>query len=376
MKTLLMLSALASIAVPEIVQAQSSVTIYGLFDVGPTYVSNEGGAHNLKMDDGVNSGGRLGFKGTEDLGGGLKTLFTLENGFDALNGELRQGGREFGRQAFVGLSNRWATITVGRQYDLVYDYTSEFAMSPWVTGYGMHQADADRTGWERLENAVKIKSAEFHGLQGGAMYSFGNVAGNFHEGSAWGAGGEYKIGRISAGVVYLRLNNPSGSNAIDPYAGLGVSTFLGQTTATRDPSTGAVTDLFGSTPMQIDSQSVLSVGGNYEVANVTYGLSYSDVWFKGFGQTAALRTYDGGASWKVTPSFIVNAAYFYATLDQHHYNQASLGFDYFLSKRTDVYLTGSYLKASSGVDAVQGFLFTPSTTSTQASVRLALRTRF
>ena len=180
MRTIRRIAALVGVAATGLAHAQSSVTLYGVIDVGPTYVSNEGGAHNIKMDDSIASGDRWGLKGTEDLGGGLKAIFTLENGFDALNGQLRQGGREFGRQAWVGLQNDYAAITIGRQYDLIYDYTANYAMSAWASGYATHQGDLDRMGWERLDNVVKIKSADFHGLQGGAMYSFGNVAGSLH----------------------------------------------------------------------------------------------------------------------------------------------------------------------------------------------------
>ncbi|WP_438391281.1 porin [Caballeronia sp. DA-9] len=376
MRTIRRIAALVGVAATGLAHAQSSVTMYGVIDVGPTYVSNEGGAHNIKMDDSIASGNRWGIKGTEDLGGSLKAIFDLENGFDALNGQFRQGGREFGRQAWVGLQNDYAAITLGRQYDLVYDYTANYAMSAWASGYATHQGDLDRMGWERLDNVIKIKSADFHGLQGGAMYSFGNVAGSLHDQSAWSAGAQYNHGQFSAGAVYLRMNNPNGSNAIDPYGSMGVSSFLGQTTATRDPATGKVTDLFAATPLEIDSQSVLTLGASYVLSTVTYGIAYSDVWFRGFGRTSALRTYDVGASWQVTPSFNAAAGYFYSTFEGHHYNEGSLGLDYAFSKRTDVYLQGSYLRASSGVDAVQGFLFTPSTTSTQASVRLGLRHRF
>jgi predicted porin len=61
-------------------------------------------------------------KGEEDLGGGLKAIFQLENGFDPGTGKLNQGGREFGRQAFVGLTrDQWGTVTLGRQYDPLVD---------------------------------------------------------------------------------------------------------------------------------------------------------------------------------------------------------------------------------------------------------------
>jgi len=120
----------------------------------------------------------------------------------------------------------------------------------------------------------------------------------------------------------------------------------------------------------------MTLGGSYVYKNVTYGLAYSDVWFKGFGETAVLRTYDSGASWQVTPTFSISGAYFYSSFEGQHYNEASLGFDYNFSKNTDVYLQGSYLRTSAGVDAVQGYLFTPSTTNTQTSVRIGLRHRF
>jgi outer membrane protein OmpU len=376
MRTIRRIAALVGVAAASLAHAQSSVTLYGVIDVGPTFVSNEGGAHNLKMDDSISAGDRWGLKGTEDLGGGLKSIFDLENGFDALNGEARQGGRECGRQAWVGLQNKYGSITLGRQYDLIYDYTANYAMSAWASGYATHQGDLDRMGWERLDNVIKFKSADFDGLQVGALYSFGDVAGSLHEDSSWSFGGQYNHGPFSAGAVYLRMNNPNGSNTIDPYASMGVFSFLGQTTAIRNPTTGQVTDLYSSTPLPIDSQSVMTLGASYVFKNVTYGLAYSDVWFKGYGETSVLRTYDSGASWQATPQFSVSAAYYYSTFEGHHYNEASLGFDYSLSKSTDVYLQGSYLRTSSGVDAVQGYLFTPSTTNTQTSVRIALRHSF
>ena len=67
----------------------------------------------------------LGIKGSEDLGGGMRALFVLENGFDITNGTSGQGGRQFGRQAFVGLgSDRYGTVTLGRQYTSLDDFVS------------------------------------------------------------------------------------------------------------------------------------------------------------------------------------------------------------------------------------------------------------
>ena len=70
---------------------------------------------------------RLGI-GKEDLGGGLKAIFVLENGFNVFNGTLGQGGDMFGRQAYVGLSTaQYGTVTLGRQYDSVVDFTGDLA---------------------------------------------------------------------------------------------------------------------------------------------------------------------------------------------------------------------------------------------------------
>src|ERR1700709_1384978 len=89
--------------------AQSSVTLYGVVDAGISYVNNaanaKGGSSSLvKFDDGIDGGNRFGFRGVEDLGGGYKAIFTLENGFGRGHGTLSQGGALFGRQAFVGIT--------------------------------------------------------------------------------------------------------------------------------------------------------------------------------------------------------------------------------------------------------------------------------
>jgi len=104
--------------------AQSSVTLYGVIDTSIAWVhGNDGQANNSwQMLSGNLQGSRWGLKGAEDLGGGLKAIFQLENGFDPGTGHLNQGGRMFGRQAFVGLqSDQYGTLTLGRQYDPLVD---------------------------------------------------------------------------------------------------------------------------------------------------------------------------------------------------------------------------------------------------------------
>jgi len=131
--------------------AQSSVTLYGLIDVGVAYANNAQvakpggqpvGASQLALTDGTStglSGSRWGLRGTEDLGGNLKAIFVLENGFNVNSGALAQGGAEFGRQAYIGLSSNQGTVTVGRQYDPTIDFVQPLAASGSWAGYmGSH----------------------------------------------------------------------------------------------------------------------------------------------------------------------------------------------------------------------------------------------
>ncbi|SAL06005.1 porin [Caballeronia calidae] len=125
------------------------------------------------------SGSRWGVKGQEDLGGGMKAIFQLENGFDPGTGRLNQGGREFGRQAYVGLSgNQWGTVTLGRQYDpsvyMVQGITADNYWGAIVATPG----DVDNYDNSlRVSNAVKYVSPNFAGFQVEGLYGFSNLAG-------------------------------------------------------------------------------------------------------------------------------------------------------------------------------------------------------
>ena len=109
--------------------AQSNVQIYGVVDYGYTYrhdildsAKNTGHAKTQgKIDSGLDLGNRLGFKGVEDIGNGLKAVFVLERGF-ALDTGADKGG--FNRQAYVGLSGDWGTLAGGRIYTPYYNLVS------------------------------------------------------------------------------------------------------------------------------------------------------------------------------------------------------------------------------------------------------------
>src|ERR1700753_2005436 len=105
--------ALVFSAVSGIAYAQSSVLLYGIVDEGFQFNNNAGGKRQYYLASGELNGSRWGLRGSEDLGGGLKAILVLENGFDVNTGRLGQGGLEFGRQAYVGMSGGIGTITLG-----------------------------------------------------------------------------------------------------------------------------------------------------------------------------------------------------------------------------------------------------------------------
>jgi predicted porin len=148
MKKALIGSALGLVALGA--HAQSSVTLYGVVDTGIGYQSssaalgsNAGGRSQIKMVQGVWAGNRFGLKGSEDLGGGTKAIFQLEEGYNSTNGAENNAGLMFSRQAYVGVTNStYGTLTAGRQYTPYYTLLSPYSPTTWLTGaYGAHPGD-------------------------------------------------------------------------------------------------------------------------------------------------------------------------------------------------------------------------------------------
>ncbi|MGF6180802.1 putative porin [Massilia sp. UYP32] len=103
--------------------AQSSVQIYGIVDSGVVHTTNadaEGDSITKVPSLTGSFPSRIGFRGAEDLGGGLQAFFVLESGIAMDSGALGQGNRLFGRAAHVGLKGDWGTLTVGRQVNMTY----------------------------------------------------------------------------------------------------------------------------------------------------------------------------------------------------------------------------------------------------------------
>ena len=329
--------------------AQSSVSLYGIIDAGISYVNNSknaaGGSDRLfKYDDGVAQGSRWGLRGTEDLGGGLKALFVLENGFNSGTGALGQGGALFGRQAYVGLSqNNVGSLTFGRQYSFSTDYLGGNYSTGGNTvagNYAYHINDVDQLTSSRINNSVKFSSANFSGLTFGALYGFSNQAGAFAGANsttagttttagssrAYSFGANYANGPFAVGAAYTDISYPAQSSPA-------FSTSLANVT------TGTVRDL-----------RTFGVGGRYTIAAATLWALYTNTRFEPItGGSTTFAAYEAGAKYAFTPALTAGAGYTYMHLsgaNSGHWNQADLSVDYALSKRTDVYALGIYQIAS------------------------------
>ncbi|CAB3794608.1 hypothetical protein LMG27177_03678 [Paraburkholderia fynbosensis] len=192
--------------------AQSSVTLYGIVDAGIGYVHNaDGNKKQVGMINGNMNGNRWGIKGSEDLGGGLKAVFQLESGFDPGTGKLNQGGREFGRQAFVGLtSDKYGTVTLGRQYDPLVDMVQGITGDNFFGGIFATPGDVDNYDNSlRTSNAVKYVSPTYAGFQVEGLYGFSNGAGTTGQGHTWSGAATYNNGPVSLAAGYFYANNPT-----------------------------------------------------------------------------------------------------------------------------------------------------------------------
>ncbi|AIO39210.1 porin [Burkholderia latens] len=325
--------------------AQSSVTLYGVIDTSIAYVhGNDGQANNMwQMLSGNLQGSRWGLKGAEDLGGGLKAIFQIENGFNPGTGKLSASNTIFNRQAYVGLeSNQFGTLTLGRQYDPVVDLVQAVTADNYFGSFFATPGDVDNNDNSlRVSNAIKYASPVWGGFQFEGMYGLSGVAGKPGSGQTWSVAAAYNNGPIGVAAGYFYANNPT------PAAGV-------RTTWTSTTADNIVDGPINSGYVTAKSIGIAQVAGQYAIGPVTLGLGYSNAQYKpdassGFGSTEKYNTGRAFATYQITPPLLLGLGYSYTKASgdtDAKYHQVSLGADYSLSKRTDVYLVGAYQHAS------------------------------
>lgn len=304
------LIALAALAATGAAMAQSSVTLYGVLDTGLTYSKGAESVYGLTHVGGnVNS--RLGFRGVEDLGNGLKATFNLEAGIGVDDGTdyFTGAGMAFRRTSTIGLQGDFGAVRLGRMLTSSYLAIGGFdafgdtgigGSLAWTAGY---QA--------RAQNAISYSSPDLNGLKIGVEYGFGEQV-EARDGRYIGVGATYSNGPLSLGLGVDRANNVGANDLTTVHAG-----------AAYDFGAAKVTGFFKQTK---------------------------------YDPTA------GGADWKLNSAHLgviapvgdageVKAGYNYHKVSDGgpKAHQLSLGYVHNLSKRTALYGTYGFLKNKDGV---------------------------
>ena len=186
----------AAVAAPAF--AQSSVTVYGRMNTTIENQKENGGSRIWKME---NNASRLGFKGVEDMGGGLKASFNLEHGLGSDNGTA--ASTFWGREAWVQLAGSFGAVRLGRQTPESY-----FATADYVS---MHNHDTGQSE-DKLYGGPFLQSnkvAYFTPTMGGFSAVFAMTAGEGAPGVKRGldVAANYDMGPLHLGFGYSDQGN-------------------------------------------------------------------------------------------------------------------------------------------------------------------------
>jgi predicted porin len=353
----LLASACATMLFAQAALAQSTVSVYGVLDVGTTYNSNVGGA-SLKKVETRHEPSYWGLRGREDLGGGLAAVFQLEQGI-AVDTGVATG---FSRQALVGLSSaKLGTLTLGRQYDTIVDLV---AVDPprFNSVTAVHVGNYDRTSGTYVNNAIKYRSPSLGGFNASLLYSpkeDGTSATN--SGRSVGASVNYIQGPARVSMAYMRIDGVT----LRPFNDTGIASLFGVSYANQLAKT------------VVSNNTILGLGAYYDIAGWRILAQHTNTKLEALGQRERMRTTAIGFT--RDPNDIglrPGAGFNHTTMNGSRWQTAYGILDYYLSKRTDVYLRAVHQKASGNRQVAALFLEGPSSTSTQTVVGIGISHRF
>jgi len=216
--------------------AQTNVTMYGIADAGYVYSQGDAAVSGTNKFSGIQSGllsgSRLGFKGEEALGNGLKAIFTLEYSLNIDNNSgIGNTGGLNARQQFVGLAGGFGTVALGRQYAPGYMATvnndafggAVFAPQSYLTAQAGNTITPNSGA--RWDNAGTYTSPNWGGFTGKAIYSFGETQDGFggyndnfvstSDNGRWGLGANFAAGAFNIDGVYQVRQNVTGLGGDD-----------------------------------------------------------------------------------------------------------------------------------------------------------------
>ncbi|MBP0598315.1 porin [Herbaspirillum sp. LeCh32-8] len=349
----------------------SSVTIYGVIDMSLAYTSKVAPGNNsrVSLDSGDQMASRIGFKGSENLGGGLSAIFQLETGFNADDGAMATPGTLFDRKSVVGLSGGFGTLTLGRQTDYLEDIGTKYTSFQIFGGSGVragHFNSLDRVTGARTSNSLRFDSAVYGGFSGSLFYGFGEVAGNNAAGRAVGVGANYANGPFGIGGAYYQ--SKLAGDALPARAG---DTDLKTFTLGASYQAGPAKLFAAWSQTRRPLQAPLAATGLVNITSATRA-----------------NIVDVGVDYAYDSKLHLLASVIHDRADlarattgatRAHTTQVNLGVDYYLSKRTDVYAMFSRQNAGDAVNPGvigQSYSVAPADDSAQNVLRMGLRHKF
>lgn len=349
---------LAAGLLPVAAHAAPGVTLYGIVSSAVRYTSNIDGHHNdqAALVSGGMVGSRWGLKGDEDLGGGQHAIFQLESGFASDDGRASYNAL-FGRQAWVGLSGDWGSLTFGRQYNALNNIG--WAFDPLDQGWGNFWSDPLYIGGDIFFQDYRIDNSVVYQRTVGPFsvqldYGAGEQAGSMGRGTTLGGGVKYQQGPVVLGVAYDQRRSDDGANTLRNY----------------------------------------SVGGSYAVGKATAYLGHMGR--RESAGDARFAISFVGLGYQLTPAFDVSGAYYRyqqsgdvttqfqdtpVRLGGGNADSIALVGDYALSKRTSVYVEADIVHARGGAVGreTEYWAGTPATDvddSTRIGVMVGMRHHF
>ncbi len=185
--------------------AQSNVTFYGVMDMGISQDRGGIAGTSTRATSGMATQSRWGFRGNEDLGGGMSAFFVLEGGIHADNGSSTQNNTLFGRTSIVGLGSKYGAVSIGLQ-DTPLFTTLNTIVDPLRNGVARSNNLMASTGF-RAGNSVLYRTPTINGFSADAMYVAGEVAGDQSANRALGGSFGYSNGPLNVRLAYHNKNN-------------------------------------------------------------------------------------------------------------------------------------------------------------------------
>ncbi|MDB5794968.1 MAG: porin [Noviherbaspirillum sp.] len=359
----------AALTLPLAAQAQTSVTVYGklypqinsarvygatapgtgaVSSLTTTATAAQRANRDVVLMESSNS--RIGFRGTEDLGSGLKAIFQLEGSFGVDTGALNTANTLFDQDTFVGLSSGFGTIKLGNM-DTVYKSLGDRLSFPrglasgnapslsYILSKASFGAGSNAARFhERVNNNIRYESADYGGFQFMANYALGETAGDFNRGSLFAVGGKYEGGPFYVALAHEVHNDRFGGSTNLGVAAAALAGRESKDTATR------LTGQYKITPatrveanvarLDYDESGAAPAGSFREYKTTTWALSAEHI-IGPFTLAASYGQANAGSCTLVTTACSTTGL---------KGQMAILGGTYALSKRTAFFAYGTHMR--------------------------------